>query len=48
MKKRQLDEKLDKQTFQKEVTEEIQKPVVEQAKKLAEKSQGKQMDYKMF
>ena len=41
LKKRQLDEKIDKQSFQREVATELQKPVVEQAKKVAEKAQEK-------
>ena len=42
LKERQLNQKIGKQEFQREVATELQKPVVEQAKKVAEKSQEKQ------
>ena len=41
IKERQLNEKIGKQEFQREVATELQKPVVEQAKKLADKAQEK-------
>ena len=42
LKERQLNEKINKQTFQRDVATKLQKPVVEQAKKVAEKAQEKQ------
>ena len=42
--KRVVDEKVGKQTFQREVATELQKPVVEQQQKLEEERQKKKTD----
>ena len=43
LRKRVVDEKVGKQTFQREVAAELQKPVVEQQQKLEEERQKRQM-----